>query len=133
MFKDISHTADLAYEVVCRDGEELLKDVIEIVRTHTEFQEEAVRGKNGAKVQKSKRKCYNKLRNLDNVDEDLLFDIVNEIILIIDTGYFPTKVEGTCVYFESRKAVCRLKALTYHMLTIEKEGDNFRIRMVFDV
>lgn len=133
MYKDISHTADLAYEIIFQNGEELLRDVISIIVSHTEVldgQRLKVRVK---KLQKSKRKCYNSLRNVDNVNEDFIFDMVNEIITIIDTGYFPTKVERFCVELEPRNATCRIKALTYHMLGITKEENHFRLRMVFDV
>lgn len=133
MYKDISHTADLAYEITFRDGEELLRDIISILRLHTDVLEGKTPSAAEKKLQKPKRKCYNNLRNVDNVNEDFIFDMVNEMIMIIDTGYFPTKVEGFCVELEPRNVVCRIKALTYHMLSITKEGDYFQLRMVFDV
>uniref|UniRef100_A0A7C5VL87 Archease domain-containing protein n=1 Tax=Fervidobacterium thailandense TaxID=1008305 RepID=A0A7C5VL87_9BACT len=133
MYKDISHTADLAYEIIFQNGKELLRDVISIIASHTEVLEGQRLKVRVKKLQKPQRKCYNSLRNVDNVNEDFIFDMVNEIITIIDMGYFPTKVEEFCVELEPRNIVCKIKALTYHMLRITKEGNHFRLRMVFDV
>lgn len=140
MFREIDHTADVAYEVIARNLEELLQDVLSILLENSEvtYLESDLNGLLNQQMNKleslqnSIKKCY----NIDKSDSekfiDSFFDAVNDMISKIDRGYFPIFVEGTCVYFSQRRITLRIKALTYHGLHV-KLGDEISLRMVFDI
>jgi len=126
MFKEINHTADVAFEIKAKSFEELLKDILQILK----------------KNYKPKNiNCYNKSAQnyLINEDEDGVFDIVNDWIAAIDLGYFPVKIwkddnfyiTEFCSYKELEGE--KFKALTYHKLKIEKINDYLYTKVVFDV
>ena len=140
MFKEIDHKADIAYEVKAKDLDELVKDVISILLENSEEsnQKESTESVSFRfpscleDLQKTTKKCY----NIDTSDHgkfiDDFFDMVNDIILKMDSGYFPLNSERTCVYFSRKRVALRIKALTYHGLKVEIDED-ISLRMVFDV
>ena len=125
MRKQIDHTADLAYEIESNDIIGLLKEIIDILFEH-------YKPKLG---NFSKEKVYNIYEPL----EDFIFDAVNDWIFEISVGHFPhdmiRKDEEIVVKFKEvlgRKGE-EIKALTYHLLRLEKRGEKIRTKVVFDI
>jgi len=125
MRKQIDHTADLAYEIESNDIIGLLKEIIDILFEH-------YKPKLG---NFSKEKVYNIYEPL----EDFIFDAVNDWIFEISVGHFPhdmiRKDEEIVVKFKKvlgRKGE-EIKALTYHLLRLEKRGEKIRTKVVFDI
>jgi len=125
MRKQIDHTADLAYEIESNDIIGLLKEIIDILFEH-------YKPKLG---NFSKEKAYNIYEPL----EDFIFDAVNDWIFEISVGHFPhdmiRKDEEMVVKFKEvleRKGE-EIKALTYHLLRLEKRGEKIRTKVVFDI
>lgn len=146
MYREIPHTADVAYEFECENLEQLLEDVIKVlmenvdpleftknVDSHADTAFEHRRGysfNTGESKRNERTECFE--WELHKVDEDTLFDVVNQIISIVDKGWYPEKVSGNCVTFFERPLILRVKALTYHGLKLAKVGDKLFARMVFD-
>jgi len=125
MRKQIDHTADLAYEIESHDIIGLLKEIIDILFEHYK--------PNLGNF--SKEKAYNICEPL----EDFIFDTVNDWIFEISVGHFPhdmIKKDGEIVV-KFKKVLRRkgeeIKALTYHLLRLEKRGEKIRTKVVFDV
>ncbi|WP_176759469.1 archease [Fervidobacterium changbaicum] len=146
LFREISHTADLAYEIVAKDLTELLNDIVQIIMENSDFSEgyngnaskslshlfKECSKKDNKDLQNVIKKCYNiSDANKEGFIDDL-FDAVNDIISTVDRGYLPVKVENQCVYFTKRRVALRIKALTYHGLQVEF-GEKITLRVVFDV
>lgn len=126
MYKEINHTADIAFEIKAKTFEELLKDILQIIR-------ENYKPKNINCAIKKRQNYFIK------EDEDCIFDIVNDWIAAIDLGYFPVKIwkednfyiTEFCSFKELEGE--KFKALTYHQLKIEKTNGYFYTKVVFDV
>lgn len=132
MYQELEHTGDVAYEIRAKNAEELLKDVVSILLKNSE--EYTLEKFSSFPFEIDYKKCYNIIT--DMVDEnfsDQLFDIVNDLIYIVDKGYRPVYVEGNCIYFSKQKFYLKIKALTYHMYSVKKQGEEIYARMVFDV
>ncbi|MFN3328902.1 MAG: archease [Fervidobacterium pennivorans] len=146
LFKEISHTADLAYEIEAANVTELLQDFITIIIQNSEIFEtsnsdvpESIRNTvsesynhGTTNLQNVMKKCYNINDGSDEEFVDNLFDTVNDIISLVDRGYFPMKVENQCVYFTRKRIITRIKALTYHGLEV-KLGERISLKVVFDI
>jgi len=126
MRKQINHTADLAYEIESYDIIGLLREIIGIFSEHY----------NPVLEDFLKEKTYSVYEPL----EDFLFDVVNDWIFEISIGCFPHDIikkgdEEITVKFKKireRKGE-EIKALTYHLLKLEKQGEKLRTKVVFDV
>lgn len=132
MYQELEHTGDVAYEIRAKTLEELLKDVVSILLKNSEP------GSSGEfsdfSFEIHHKKCYNIITDVENENfSDNLFDVINDLIYVIDKGFRPIKVEGFCVYFRKCKFYLRIKALTYHKFIVEKREDKIYARMVFDV
>ncbi|WP_448384959.1 archease [Fervidobacterium sp.] len=146
LFREISHTADLAYEIEASNVNELLQDFVTIIIQNSEIFETSstnitksisnvVNESNNqgtTDLQNVMKKCYNINESSDEEFVDSLFDTVNDIISLVDRGYFPMKVENQCVYFTRKRIITRIKALTYHGLEV-KLGERISLKVVFDV
>ncbi|MDK2886693.1 MAG: protein archease [Thermosipho sp. (in: thermotogales)] len=126
MFKEINHTSDIAYEIKANTFEELLQDILQIIKENYK-----------PKIINCSIKSLQKYEI--NEDEDGVFDIVNDWIAAIDLGYFPNKIlkkddvfiTEFCSYKELEGE--KFKALTYHKLKIEKTNGYLYTKVVFDV
>ncbi|MBO8160554.1 MAG: archease [Thermosipho sp. (in: Bacteria)] len=126
MYKEINHTADVAYEITAKDFEDLLKNILNIIK-------ENYLPKN--------INCNTKHVQTYNISEndDGLFDIVNDWISSIDLGYFPISVKKDkntyitefCSYQGLNGE--KFKALTYHELNIKYKNGYLFTKVVFDV
>ncbi|QIV78489.1 archease [Fervidobacterium pennivorans subsp. carthaginiensis] len=146
LFREISHTADLAYEIEAANVNEMLQDFITIIIQNSEIFEKSdtdipesmsniVNKSNNegtSDLQNVMKKCYNINKSNDSEFVDNLFDAVNDIISLVDRGYFPVKVENQCVYFTRKRVILRIKALTYHGLEV-KLGERISLKVVFDI
>ncbi|MBZ4650499.1 archease [Thermosipho sp. (in: thermotogales)] len=113
MYREIDHTADIAFEIVNDTFLGLLEDILKII--HDTYKVENINC-NIAKVQE-----YDIKEN-----EDGVFDIVNDWIAAIELGYFPVKIEKDKKYKTTFCSYSKIegetfKALTYHNLKIEKK------------
>ncbi len=124
MYRELEHTADLRYEVFSENLVEFLKDLIGIIKENLEYEE--------AVISDFKVKCYKLLKNLN---DDVVFDVVNDIISLIDRKYLPESVQDVCITFKKVLVTnLKIKALTYHMLSVSV--DNFgkiSATLVFDI
>ncbi|MCD6450722.1 MAG: archease [Thermotogaceae bacterium] len=125
MIKELEHTADIAYEIRFKDLKELFCDIILLLRNHTSFV-------------LSEEKVEEEYLLSENI-EDIIFDVTNEMIYKIDSGWIPEKVE---IYDNRAKVLYRaasvlsfpIKALTYHMLKVENlEYGMKKVKVVFDI
>ncbi len=125
MIRELEHTADVAYELTFKDLKELFCDIISILKSHASFvlsgeemEEEYPLG--------------------GNVEDDI-FDLTNEMIFNIDSGWIPEKVEVEngkvkILYKAASVLSFPIKALTYHMLRVEDaENSMKRVKVVFDI
>ena len=124
MYREISHTADVAYEIEFEDVEGLFSDIAQILRENTEY---VLKGE-------KRRESYEVSEEL----EDSIFDIGNEMIYMIDSGWVPLGVkfidgELEVEYVSANVTRFPFKALTYHMLNVENLGDKKKVKVVFDV
>ncbi len=124
MYRQIPHQADEAFEITFEDLKELFEDLIDIIRRGAEY----------SKLDGVKEKVY----DLKGELEDLVFDIANDIIYSVESGWIPERVriEGNKIVVSFGRAnVSKLdyKALTYHMLKVEDIGGKKRVKVVFDV
>ncbi|WP_448517322.1 archease [Pseudothermotoga sp.] len=124
MYRQLNHTADVRYEIVCNNEEEIFKELVKIFKDHysVKFKERETKLE------------YDLSKNL----EDSIFDIVNDWIYLIESRrLFPCDC-----YIENGRLVCcfkefqeiqgtELKALTYHGLVVER-SDKIVLRVVFD-
>lgn len=132
MYQELEHTGDLAYEITVNSLEELLKDVVSILLKNSELDSSEEFSNFSFEIHD--KKCYNIITDMENENfSDNLFDVINDLIYIIDKGFRPIKVEGFCVYFRKCKFYLKIKALTYHKFLVEKRGKEIYARMVFDV
>lgn len=137
MYREIDHKADLFYEIVAENVDELLSDIVKILLENSS--EKYSENKNILLIECLKnftKKCYNiDVTNVNTNNEflDWLFDTVNEIISLIDSGFYPFKTEQGCVYFCERRINLAIKALTYHNLSMKYHEGKLYVRMVFDV
>jgi SHS2 domain-containing protein len=125
MYREIDHTADIAFEIVNDTFLGLLEDILKII--HDTYKVENINC-NIAKVQE-----YDIKEN-----EDGVFDIVNDWIAAIELGYFPVKIEKDKKYKTTFCSYSKIegetfKALTYHNLKIEKKANKLSIKVVFDI
>lgn len=124
MHRQLNHTADVRYEIVCDNEEQLFKEFVNIFKEHylVHF------GRREVTVE------YELSKNL----EDAVFDIVNDWIYLIESK----KLFPYDCHIENGKLVCRfkeiekiegteLKALTYHGLNIERSS-KIVMKVVFD-
>lgn len=147
MYREIEHKADISYEIEAQNFEEFLKDVVEILLENSTIfltnserfeaieeinKDEKDRSANDSDLEFLIKKCYN-INNESQNYEDFVFDLVNDIISMIDRSFYPKKVKGFCVYFSKAHISCKIKALTYHRLFVKYEGNKLHARMVFDV
>lgn len=137
LYREIEHKADLAYEIFVSDIDELLRDLIEIFKENAETESSKNFEILNDNLQNIVKKCYNikMIKDKDESDEfiDSVFDAVNDIISLIDRGYFPVKAENSCVYLIPLRVIFRIKALTYHSLRVKVLGSRIHFWMVFDV
>ncbi len=124
MYLELEHTADLRYEIISSNFDEFLEDLLGIIKENLEYEE--------METDDFKVKCYEILKNLN---DDAIFDVVNDIISLVDRGYTPESTKGICMNF--KKVLVknfRIKALTYHMLSVcvDEEG-RISATLVFDV
>ncbi len=125
MRRQINHVADLAYEIESNDVVGLLEEIVNILFEYCE-------PKLG---DFSKEKTYDFSEPL----EDFIFDTVNDWIFEISVGHFPQdmirKAEKLVVKFKKvlEKKGGEIKALTYHLLRLEKRGEKIRTKVVFDI
>ncbi len=125
MYNQISHTADLAYEIVFEDLEDLFGDIISIMEENAEFE----------KSNENKIEVY----RIDGGLEDFIFDTVNDMISNVEMGWFPTRVDvkgdELIVEFSRLKSLNKfdIKALTYHMLKVKDLNGKKIVKVVFDV
>ena len=125
MIKELEHTADIAYEISFKDLKELFYDIMIVLRNHASF----------VSVEGYMREEYSLSGNI----EDDIFDITNEMIFKIDSGWIPREIEvkSNKVKVSYRAASVLsfpIKALTYHMLKVEDaEDDMKKVKVVFDI
>ncbi|SHH17476.1 archease [Thermosipho atlanticus] len=126
MYKEIDHTADVAYEIKSESFEGILKEILNIIKENYK-----------PKNINCSIKHTQKYKIAEN--EDGLFDVVNDWIAAIDLGFFPIDIrKHSDVYiseFCSYKGLEgeKFKALTYYNLNIEKTNTYFYTKVVFDV
>ena len=123
MYREISHTADEAYEITFSDEDELFTDLIDIIN-------KKVIGKSKERV----RKLNYELSG--NITDDV-FDVANDMIYMVDTGWVPEKAivkdgKVSIIYRESDIETFDFKALTYFM-DLTESGNKKIIKVVFDV
>jgi SHS2 domain-containing protein len=124
VYRQLNHTADVRYEIVCNNEEEIFKELVRIFKDHY-----------SVKLKERETKLeYDLSKSL----EDAIFDIVNDWIYLIESRrLFPCDC-----HVENGRLVCRfkefeeiqgteLKALTYHGLVVER-SDKIVLRVVFD-
>lgn len=131
-FKEVNHTADLAFEVWGRNEEELLNSTIELLKV--------LFGIKSLKRETVKHEIFNY-----EFIEDLIFEAVNEFIYLFEKhDLFPKKlkfdskhkkleVEFSKVVEKSEDEFTELKALTYHRLKINRSEGVLRTYLIFDV
>ncbi len=125
MYRSIPHTADLAYEIRYSDIEELFQDLVNIIRENAEFEE----------GEKTKEISYTFHGDIT----DLVFDVVNDLIYSVERGWIPKRVrfdgEELRIVFNKLKDLHSfpIKALTYHMLKVDRVNSQNRIKVVFDI
>ena len=125
MRRQINHTADLAYEIESHDVMGLLRELMGILFDH-------YRPELG---EFTKEKVYDLFEPL----EDFIFDMVNDWIFEISVGNFPhdmiRKEKKIVVKFRRvlEKRGEEIKALTYHLLRLEKRGEKIHTKVVFDI
>ncbi len=123
MYKEVPHTADVAYEITFFNNSELFNDLVDIIRS------ESV----GNFLNETREETYNLSGDL----MDDVFDIANEMIYMVDRGWVPEKafVSGgkvKIVYRKTNIKSFKFKAMTYHMSLREKENKKI-LKVVFDV
>jgi len=132
LYREIEHKADLCYEIYAENTEELLKDVVDILLKNSEANNIDNALLNC--LENFTKKCYNILsEKLTDNFSDAVFDAVNDIISLIDRGFYPFKIERLCIYFCKININLRIKALTYHRFVVEKKDAKIYARMVFDI
>ncbi len=133
MYREIEHTADIAYEIIANDTLEVFRDIVSIIKDNTHYL--AKKSSEQKKhLHKKLEKCYNIINeDTGEFDEDKLFDAVNGIISLVDRGYYPYETGGYCISYIESRIYTELKALTYYNLKIENVDNQLYVRMVFDV
>jgi len=125
MIKELEHTADVAYEIYFKDLKELFCDIISILKSHASF----VLSEGNMEEEYS----------LNDSIEDTIFDVTNEMIFNIDSGWIPESVEvendAIKVLYKAASVLSfPIKALTYHLLKVENLKDDIkRVKVVFDI
>lgn len=125
MYRELDHTADLRYELICDDIESLFGDLIQILVDN-------YKPVLGNKIVLKKEYPMKEI-------EDLVFDTVNDWIYMIDAKkVFPysCRVDSTLqcdfVVFSELRGI-ELKALTYHELKITQKEGKIILKVVFDI
>jgi len=133
LYREIEHKADVAYEIIASSVEEVFRDIVSIIKDNTHYlvEESSEHNKN---LHNKLEKCYNIINDdTGEYDDNKLFDAVNDMISLVDRGYYPFETDGCCVRYYKSKIYTELKALTYYNLKIETKDNQIHIRMVFDV
>lgn len=124
MYRELDHTADLRYELICDDTETLFGDLIQILMDNY-------------KPVLEKRTAFEKEYPIKEI-EDLVFDTVNDWIYMIDAKkLFPYNctvgdtLKCDFVGFSKLQGI-ELKALTYHELKVAQKEGKIILRVVFD-
>ncbi len=124
MYRQLNHTADVRYEIICDSEEQLFKEFINIFKDHY-----TVRFKD-------KETTFE--YELSKSIEDAIFDIVNDWIYLIESKkLFPwdCRVENgklICAFREYEQIEgTELKAVTYHGLVVNR-SDKIVLKVVFD-
>ncbi|AEH50287.1 archease [Pseudothermotoga thermarum] len=124
MYRELDHTADVRYEIVCDSLKCIFSDLIEIFKDHYSpvFLDE----------------CTVVEYDINKSIEDLVFDVVNDWIYMIDAKkLFPKECEvqqKLLVRFCKVQKIhgTEFKALTYHGLQIVEEKNILKLKVVFD-
>ncbi|HOJ88073.1 MAG TPA: archease [Pseudothermotoga sp.] len=124
MYRELDHTADLRYELICDDLQSLFDDLIKIL-------------KDNYKPVLSSKIVLRKEYPMKEI-EDMVFDTVNDWIYMIDAQrLFPCdcKIDGSlrsdfATIFELHGT--ELKALTYHELKVVQKEGKIMLKVVFD-
>ncbi len=124
MYRELDHTADLRYELICHDMESLFSDLIQILMDNYK----PVLGKTPVLEKEYPIKEM----------EDLVFDTVNDWIYMIDAKKLfvhSCRIDNTLkcdfVTFSKLQGI-ELKALTYHELKITQKEGKIILKVVFD-
>jgi len=135
LYREIEHKSDISYEIIAKNIEEVFEDMISIIQENIDvvgIEDTVIEQKNN--LHRDLEKCYNITNeNISEFNEDVLFDTINDIISIVDRGYYPFSTNRNCVGFCRMRIYTKLKALTYHDLKIEYHDNQIYVRMVFDV
>lgn len=124
MYRQLDHTADVRYEIVCDNEEQLFKEFINIFKDHYSV--------------KMKEQETIVEYDLSGKLEDAVFDIVNDWIYLLESK----KLFPEDCHISDGKLVCRfreferiggteLKAVTYHGLSVQR-FDKIVLKVVFD-
>lgn len=125
MYRELDHTADLRYELICDDIESLFGDLIQILVDNY-------------KPVLGNKAVLKKEYPMKEI-EDLVFDTVNDWIYMIDAKkVFPyscradSTLQCDFVVFSELRGI-ELKALTYHELKITQKEGKIILKVVFDI
>ncbi len=124
MYRELDHTADLRYELICDSFESLFTDLIEIL-------------KDNYRPVLKKDVFFQKEYPIKEI-EDMVFDTVNDWIYMIDARkLFPNNCRiGNLLYCDfvgfSELHGIELKALTYHELKVAQKEGKIILKVVFD-
>ncbi|ABR31039.1 hypothetical protein SU69_06025 [Thermosipho melanesiensis] len=122
MYREINHTADVAYEIEANSFLEILNDILNILK------------ENYLPSINCKNPKFHKYKIREN--EDAIFDTVNDWIASIELGYFPVELDKDYVVkfcsFEHLDGT-GFKALTYHNLKLERDKNKLKLKVVFDI
>ena len=125
MYREISHTADEAYEIIFSDENELFQDLVDII--------------NKKVIGSVKRGIRREIYKLSGNITDDVFDVANDIIYMVDKGWIPMKArvndedESVVItYYRAKVEAFDFKALTY-LMSLEEIEDKKIMKVVFDV
>ena len=123
MYREASHTADEAYEIVFSDTGELFSDLVDIIK-------DKVVGSPGNATRMEEYELSGDL--MDDV-----FDVANDMIYMVDRGWVPEKSimdvkRVKIVYREFDVEKFDFKAMTYHM-NLKEHDDKKILKVVFDI
>ncbi len=125
MWVEVSHTADIAFDIYFSSIDELFRDIISLLRERIDC--------------KFKDETKEEIYGLSGEIEDDIFDITNDMIYNVDSGWVPVgmHVDGDSLKVLYKKAELKefdVKALTYHQLKVKNLKDGRKlVRVVFDI